>query len=217
MSAVLTANASNGIKVQDILSASGTINVDVDEMRQVLEDQLQAAYDELMATATPQTAGPALWWDMYAYGPFKAPVPPFPAPNEVVRLGETVYVASILYLNRFYPYPSSADVLSNFALPYTIAWDTNNVTTFAKETALSGSFTKHFKPGKAWYVDVIAITPEHEGIHELNLRGRITGCEGELAPPFAGYATLVYEFDSSLFTPGMHTRYQGPVRFSVYR
>ncbi len=199
------------------VSRSGAIEVSVEQIRAALEAKLQAVHDEMMAKAVPQTAGPALWWDMYAYGPFKAPIPPFPAPNQVVRLGETVYIASILYLNEFFPVPTSASILANFGLPYTISWDTNNVTSLSKELALSGSHTSHFVPGQAWYVYIIELKPEHEGIHEVNLRGRITGCNGELAPPFAGYATLVYEFDSSLFTLGSHSRYQGPVRFDVYR
>ena len=200
-----------------IVSRSGSIEVSEAEVRAAIEAQVQAAFDKAQAEGMPEDAGPALWWDMYAYGPFKAPVPPFPAPNQVVRLGETVYVASILYLNTTYPYPTAADVLSTFGLPYSIAWDTNNVTTLSREPSLSGVLNKHFTPGKAWYVDIITLKPEHEGIHELNLRGRITGCNGELAPPFAGYASLVYEFDSSLFTLGTHSRYQGPVRFDVYR
>lgn len=199
------------------VSRSGSVELSAEQVKAAVEARLQAAFDEAMASGMPQTAGPALWWDMYAYGPFKTPVEPFPAPNQIVRLGETVYVASILYLNQSYPYPTAADVLATFALPYSIAWDTNNVTTLTREHALSGSIDRHFNPGQAWYVDIIALKPEHEGIHELNLRGRITGCNGELAPPFAGYATLVYEFDSSLFTLGSHTRYQGPVRFDVYR
>jgi hypothetical protein len=199
------------------VSRSGSIEVSIDEVRAAVEAQLQAAFDEAQASSDPQAAGPALWWDMYAYGPFKTPVPPFPAPNQIVRLGETVYVASILYLNTAYPYPTAADVLSTFGLPYSISWDTNNVTSLQREPALSGTLDNHFTPGKAWYVDIIALKPEHEGIHELNLRGRITGCNGQLAPPFAGYATVVYEFDSSLFSLGIHSRYQGPVRFDVYK
>ncbi len=197
------------------VSKSGSIEVTAEQVRAAIEAKLQALQAE--ANLEPQTAGPAMWWDLYAYGPFKAPLAPFPAPNQVVRLGETVFVASILYLNQSYPFPTAADVLSTFGLPYSIAWDTNNVTSLQKEMALSGVINRHFTPGQAWYVDVIALRPEHEGIHELNLRARITGCNGELAPPFAGYASLVYEFDSSLFTLGNHSRYQGPVRFDVYR
>jgi hypothetical protein len=199
------------------VSRSGGIEVSAEQVRAAIEAKLQTVFDETMAGGVPQTAGPALWWDMYAYGPFKTPIEPFPAPNQVVRLGETVYVASILYLNQAYPYPTAADVLATFGLPYSISWDTNNVTTLQREPMLSGSINNNFVPGQAWYVDIISLKPEHEGIHELNLRGRITGCNGELAPPFAGYATLVYEFDSSLFTLGSHTRYQGPVRFDVYK
>lgn len=210
----MTATATRG---EMAVSRSGGIEVSADEVRAAIEAQIQAAYEEAMARGVPQTAGPALWWDMYAYGPFKAPLAPFPAPHQIVRLGETVFVASILYLNQAYPSPTAAEVLATFGMPYTISWDTNNVTNLSKEVSLSGSRTSNFVPGQAWYVDVIELKPEHEGIHELNLRGRITGCNGELAPPFAGYATLVYEFDSSLFSLGSHSRYQGPVRFDVYR
>jgi len=200
------------------VSRSGSSEVSVDQVRAAVDANLQAAHDEAMSSGIlAQGAGPARWWDMYAYGPFKTPLAPFPAPNQVVRLGETVYVASILYLNETYPSPTAADVLATFGLPYSIAWDTNNMTSLGKELALSGKLNRNFVPGQAWYIDIIELKPEHEGIHELNLRGRITGCNGELAPPFAGYASLVTEFDSSLFTPGLHTRYQGPVRFEVYR
>jgi hypothetical protein len=199
------------------VSKSGSIEVSADQIRAAIEAKLQATFDEAMASGAPETAGPALWWDMYAYGPFKTPMAPFPAPHQVVRLGETVYVASILYLNTAYPYPTAADVLATFGLPYSISWDTNNVTRLQREPALSGVLHNNFNPGQAWYVDIITLKPENEGIHELNLRGRITGCNGQMAPPFAGYATLVYEFDSSIFTLGSHSRYQGPVRFDVYR
>lgn len=200
-----------------IVSKSGSIEVSAEQVKAAVEAKLQAAFDAAMASGVAQTAGPALWWDMYAYGPFKAPLAPFPAPHQVVRLGETVYIASVLYLNQAYPSPTAAEVLATFGLPYSISWDTNNVTSLAREPGLSGKINRNFVPGQALYVDIITLKPEHEGIHEVNLRGRITGCNGELAPPFAGYATLVYEFDSSLFTLGTHTRYQGPVRFDVYR
>ncbi|GAB4437161.1 MAG: hypothetical protein OHK0015_29620 [Chloroflexi bacterium OHK40] len=208
---------STATKGEVAVSRSGSVEVTAEQVRAAVEARLQAALDEARASGMPQTAGPALWWDMYAYGPFKAPLAPFPAPHQIVRLGETVYIASILYLNETYPYPTAADVLATFGMPYSIAWDTNNVTSLTKETNLAGILHRNFVPGQSWYVDIITLTPEHEGIHEVNLRGRITGCNGELAPPFAGYATLVFEFDSSLFTLGSHSRYQGPVRFDVYR
>ncbi len=193
--------------------ADDAIDTAMEELQAAIEAQVKSALD----AARPETAGPARWWDVYAIGPYKSPIAPFPAPNQVVRLGETVYIASVMYLNEYYPSPgpSARDVLSNFALPYDISWDGSNVTTWNK--VFSGSLSRHLVPGQAVYIDIIRLRPATEGLHEVNIRARIMGCGRVLAPPFAGYASIVEEFDSSLFSSGGHVRYQGPVRFDVYR
>jgi hypothetical protein len=205
------------IVTRAVSSEAETADPIMEELQAAIEAQVQAAIDAAAAAATGESATPARWWDMYAIGPFKAPIAPFPAPNQVVRLGETVYIASVLYLNQNYPTPgpSAADVLSNFALPYDLSWDGSNVTTWNK--VFNGTLSRHLVPGQAFYVDIIRLNPATEGLHEVNLRCRIMGCGRVLAPPFAGYASMVSEFDSSLFSFGGHQRYQGPVRFDVYR
>jgi hypothetical protein len=196
------------------------------DVQAMLQARLQSALDQAMATPATQEAAPEGWWDLVAIGPIKpgaGTTPPLGfngplLPNQVIRSGETAYVATILILNMFYPQPSACDVLADFALPYEITYQTGNLTTWSPgPKALNVEHNYSLVPGQAFYVDVLEFKAEglDEVMYEMNVSARIFGCNENYAPPFAGFAREVVDIDPSLFrpAPGMVSQ---PIRFMIY-
>jgi hypothetical protein len=189
-----------------------------------LESQLKAVYDRAMAKPRLEVAEPYLWWNLYSLGPFQhfAPDGPLP-PNQVIKLGETAWITTVLVLN---PHPilppppgmSPCHVLSDFGLPYEIQYQTCNMTACATGVP-SGLQTGSLVPGVCYYVRVLEFTPTQPGLYETNISARILGNPpGITAPHFAGFARWIYNPDPEMFWPGSTPgwQYDFPVKFMVY-
>ncbi len=183
------------------------------------EAKLQAAYDLAKATPRQQVVDPQGWWDLVAIGPIQ-PIanPPYLA-NDVIRAGEPAFVVTILVLNPFGPgIPSACDVLSNFALPFEVTYQTGNLTTWTPgPKSLNVDHDLTLVPGQCFYVDVLEFTGEglDEQMYEMNVSARIFGCGENYAPNFAGFAREVVDIDPSLFSPAPGL-VNAPIRFMVY-
>jgi hypothetical protein len=196
-----------------------------DDVRAEIEARVKKALDEALARGKPETAEPEGWWNLFAYGPIQFTSIPGPLlPHQVIKVGEPAYVVTVLFLNPFHilsPGTSAADVLSNFALPYEIQYQTGNLTSWtlgpAAVNGVHGPY--NLVPGQIFYVDVLGFTGATPGLYEMNISGRILGAAPPYvnAPQFAGFARAVYDFDPDLFvsgTPG--TQFDQPIRFQVY-
>jgi hypothetical protein len=197
-----------------------------DDIRAMVEARVQAAVDEAMTSPpTAEIAEPLYWWDLYAIGPIQLTAFGGPLlPHQVIKVGEQAFVVTVLYLNPWLyltPGTSACDVLSNFALPYEVRYQTGNLTTWTlgqpdMNVVHSGGLT--LVPGQCWYVDVLAFNGSTEGLYEMNVSARILAATAPFkdAPQFAGYATMVTDIDAKLFGPGPVTNFGMPVRFQVY-
>ena len=184
------------------------------------EAKLASALEQKLASA--QVAELQPWWDLIAIGPIQATTnPPF-APSDVIRSGETAYVVTIILLNPdpiLPPGISPADILSKFALPYEVTYQTGNLTTWqpAGFPLTSEHDPLYLVPGQCFYIDVLEFVPydEDEVMYEMNVSARIFGCDENYAPPFAGFAREVVDLDSSFFSPAPGL-VNAPIRFLVY-
>lgn len=197
------------------------------DVKAAVEARVKAALEEAAQSERPEVAEPLNWWDMYALGPVQplalnGPLPP----HQVIKVGEVAYVASVIVLNPFNivaPGMSAADILSNFALPYEVRFQTGNVTNWTlgqpdMNFVVAGP-GQHLVPGQAVYVDVIQFTGSTPGLYEMNVSCRLLGATPPFvnAPQFAGFARYVGDFDADMFgssTPGF--QFDVPIRFQVY-
>jgi hypothetical protein len=180
--------------------------------------QLEAALDE----ASAEVAGPTNWWDLIAIGPFTSPVTAgFPKPNPIVRVGQTVQIVSVLFLNPVMPPPGPANpsplqIYGPLGLNYRLNWDTTNVSNCTHVAALSGAGL-FLLTNNIFNIQVITLVPTAPGLCELNLRGQILTAANTTYPPFAAYASRVESINSSIFGPnGLTVQFEQPIRFDVY-
>jgi hypothetical protein len=201
----VTAKAS---RVSDLDKPSTTTlseDVAVEEVKALIEAKLQAAYEKALQSPQAEVAEPLGWWDLVGIGPFQPGAnlfdlpnrPPAPyLPHQVIRIGETAYVATVLYV------PS----VSVFGLPYEIKYSTGNLETWNLGPAnLNVTHRGHLNPNSPFVVDILRFRAQVEGCYEMNICARIFGCpvgnRPNTAPPFAGFARRVYDFDREMFIP----------------
>lgn len=212
-------------------SATGLVSgmdMTIDDVKALLDAKLQSAYQEFISTPQEEMAEPLFWWDLYAWGPWQPGAKLTPPsgfsgpllPNQVIRLGETAYVATIIVLNTNFPTtgPSAAEILSNFALPYQVEYGTGEL----KKWQPAPAYLQHIGngnliPNVPYAVDVFGFKAQDEGLYEMNITVRIYGCGENAAPPFAGFATRVVDIDQDMFGGKLHVEEDIPIRFQCYR
>ena len=187
------------------------------DVKAYVEAQVKSAYEQ----ASPEIAEPQFWWDVASFGPIQPIAAGGPLlPHSIIKAGEPAFVAAIMLLNPFEALAggtNAADVLSNFALPYEVRYQTGNLTTWTvgqadMQAVHTGS---NLIPGVFFYVDVIAFTGTTPGLYEMNITARLLGAAPPFvnAPQFAAYASTVIGLDApGLFGPTP----PGPMRFQVY-
>jgi len=197
-----------------------------DDVKAAVESKVKAAVDKYLATPRKEVAEPYLWWDLYAFGPIQIFAPNGPlAPHQVIKVGETAYIATVLMLNPLPILPpapgiSPLSLLSSFGLPYEVRYQTGNLTTWnAMPAPLSTTNTGNLVPNVGVYVDVLPFTATQAGLMEMNISAQILGTPAAgNAPHFAGFARWTYDFDPESFwsapTPGWH--FELPVKFLIY-
>jgi hypothetical protein len=227
----------NGTKTMAAATPAGTqpvMGMTAEQVKAQVQKLVQDKLQELLASPpSEEIAEPLNWWDIFAFGPVQpgaSTVPPAGftpgplLPHQVIRKGEEAYVAAVLILNPVGPsVPSALDILSNFALPYEIAYNTGELTKWQPAPA-SLQHISHgaLVPGVAIYVDVFSFVAQDAGLYEMNISARIFGCEGNTAPPFSGFATWVFDLDEDYLAdllglpggPGFY--HKNPIRFQVY-
>jgi len=201
------------------------------DVKAQIEATVKSALDEAMMRRAARTmaeiAEPEGWWNLYAIGPVQPIGIPSPLlPHQVIKVGETAYVATILFLNDFLilaPGTTAADVLSNFALPYEVRYQTGNLTTWilgqADMNVVHSGAGFNLIPQVNFYIDVLAFTASVPGLYEMNISARILGATPPFAnaPQFAGYARAVVDIDPDLFlSPAPGLQFDLPIRFQVY-
>lgn len=199
-----------------------------EDVRAIIEERVQSALDEaLMSGPSAEIAEPEGWWNLFALGPIQFVGVPGPLlPHQIIKVNEPAYVATILFLNPFLslsPGTTAADVLSNFALPYEIQYQTGNLTTWtlgqADMNVVHNGAGKNLVPGQVAYVDVLQFTASTPGMYQMNVTARLLGAAPPYvnAPQFAGYARAVYDIDPDLFiNPAPNLQFDQPIRFQVY-
>lgn len=203
------------------------ISQGIDLVRAQVEASVKAALDEAMMTPHEEAAEPENWWNLYALGPIQFTGVPGPLnPRQIIKVGETGYVATIFFLNPFLVIPpgvTPASILSGFALPYEIRYQTGNLTTWSlgpgNLNVVHSGPGFNLVPGVNVYLDVIGFNANTPGLYEMNVSARLLGATPPYAnaPQFAGFARAVMDIDPDLFisgAPGL--QFDQPIRFQVY-
>ena len=161
------------------------------------------------------------WWDIAAFGPIQPIAPGGPlVPHSVIKVGEPAFVFAIILLNPFLPLPGGtnpAQVLSNFALPYEVQYQTGNLTTWTLgQPDMQGIDNDNLTPGPPFtYFEVIGFTAAQPGLYEMNITARLLGAAPPFvnAPRFGARASTVFSLDP----PGLFgAAPPSPLRFSIY-
>lgn len=199
--------------------------ITLEEVKAYVEEQAKSALDKALTRATTQIAEPLPWWDLFAIGPIQVPGFPGPLlPSSVIQENEIAFMATVLVLNPLpiLPGPTSPGmVLSNFALPYQVRYQTGNLTSWALGPAgMNVTNAGALVPGQMIYVDVLGFTGTPTGMYEMNINARILGAGAGLAPQFAGFATATLNLDNAiggfLVPTGPVLEFDQPIRFDVY-
>jgi len=221
----VTVNASSRVMRQAAAAAESALaapRVTAADVKAHFEAKIQAALDEAMA-AGPEVAELQGWWDLIAFGPIQVPSINGPyLPNDVIRAGEPAYIVTVLILNPFLVLNNQitvCELLSTLALPYEITYQSGNLTDWTPAPAplTSEKEDLYLVPHQCFYVDVLEFVPydEDEVMYEMNISARIFGCGENYAPPLAGFAREVVDFDPSFFAPAPGL-IGAPIRFLVY-
>jgi len=213
---------------QEVLVKATARKPTADDMKAVIEAQLQSALETALTSARPEVAEPLYWWNVFGFGPIQPGAgitsvvgfnPPL-LPNQVIRAGEDAYVASIIVLNPFVvpggTPPTPSEILQTFALPYEVNFQMANLTSWSAAGSLtsSGSFVPG---GPSFYVNLITLPAQPPGLYEMNITARVFGAGGNPAPPFSGFAKSVLDLDADLFiASGAEWRIDHPIRYQVY-
>ncbi|MDX2032242.1 MAG: hypothetical protein SF339_16330 [Blastocatellia bacterium] len=219
------------LKANELQVVASPQQADVEYVKAHLEARVRAALEEAMTRPSQEIAEPEGWWNLFAIGPIQIPASPLPPaapllPHQVIKVGETAFVANVMVLNPFQivgGVTNAATVLSNFALPYTVRYQTGNLSSWtlgqADMNVVHSGFPYNLVPGQFVYVDLLAFTASTPGIYEMNVSVEINGATPPYtnAPQFAGFARAVVDIDPELFiggAPGL--QFDQPIRFQIY-
>jgi hypothetical protein len=202
-----------------VAAAEAVLNAE--SVKQHYVAKLEAAYQDKQSAPQPAITEPQFWWDLISIGPIQTITNPPYAPGDVIRSGERAYVVTIVLLNTDPILPlgmSPADLLSNFALPFEVTYQTGNLTGWTPGPAnVNTEHNLKLVPGQWFYVDVLEFVPREvdEVMFEMNVSARIFGCGENYAPAFSGFAREVIDVDSSIFAQGPRL-VSAPIRYEVY-
>jgi hypothetical protein len=216
----------NGAEAVEAEETSGVVTEE--DLRAQASAEIEAAYEEAMTApeqvapnwVSPEVAEVQGWWDIAAFGPVQPIAPGGPlVPHSVIKVGEPAFVFAFILLNPFLALPGGtnpAQVLSNFALPYQVQYQTGNLTSWTLGQAdMQGLDNNNLIPGQNFYQEVIGFTATTPGLYEMNITARLLGAAPPFvnAPLFGARATTVFSLDP----PGLFgAPPPGPLRFSIY-
>ena len=178
----------------------------VEEVKARIEAMVHSAVDEALArreaAERPEIAEPEDWWNLYAYGPIQ-PID-YLRPHRVIKVGESFYVATILWLSPDTPaVQSTCTLLTGLGATFEVQYCTGKVSAWTQgPPELNVTHQVATVPGKCWYVDLLQVddVPSGwEGCYEMNICAHVPG-QGNILQ-FAGYASAVKNVDWNLFYP----------------
>jgi hypothetical protein len=202
----------------------------IEEVKAQFEARVMRQLDRARSAASTEQYEPEQWADIFVVGPIQF-APPALLPSQVIAIGETAFLITVLALNPALILPgpiSPKDVLEGFNLDCTLRYRTGNLDTWElAESGLQVDSVINLSPGGGlgggpFYIDVQAIAPTDEGLHEVNISSRILGAGP--GSRFAGFATWSFDVDGDFLatflglTPASPEFFNKvPVRYDVYQ
>jgi hypothetical protein len=189
-----------------------------DDPREALKAQVEAKIAATIEQATVELAEapPPSDWEVFAVGPWQTPGL---APGRIIELGQTAYVATIVFLNPF----MDANV-SGFAGKVQLNYHTSNTQTMMSVGAMDYSccfapadVTGIVTPLGTFYVTIWEFVPtEAACLLETNICARLCNCDEEVVPGYAAFVRWIANLDFDSFFPPVIFRFDHPIRYLVY-
>lgn len=191
----------------------------VDNARETLRSNVEAAIQASFEQATTELAeAPApSEWEVFAVGPWQDPGL---APGRIIELGETAYVATIVFLNTFMD-----TNITDFSGKVQLNYFTSNHQSMQPVGAMDYSCC--FDPGDypglvipglgTFYVKVWEFVPtEAACVLETNICARICNCDDEVVRGRAAFVRWIANLDYDSFFPPVVFQFDHPIRYLVY-
>lgn len=210
--------------------SQGAQGATIEQITALVEQRVRAAIEEGSRRVSPEAAEALGVWNLYAYGPIQAPAPGGPLlPHRIIKVGETFYIATVVWFNSLPAggFANPCSMITNLGCEIVLDYCAGDLCRWAQAPAAyrPASVRIPLVPDQCWYVDVQRFTaaPGTEGLYEMNIMGRVTGCAPGAKPPLAGFVTAVYNLDADTFYPAggppgspAGWRYDTPIRFQIY-
>lgn len=176
-----------------------------EDIKARIQARVKSAVDQAMTRVGLEIAVPEEWWNLWAVGPVKEIAPGGPLlPHKVIKIGEKAYVYTVIWFNPA-TLPNGINACSfvtNLGCELVVRYCTGNVCTWTRgPNDFNAEHNLTLVPDQCWYVDVLEFTAETEGLYEMHICARVTGCHDDSAPPLAGFATAVADIDADIFYP----------------
>jgi hypothetical protein len=201
---------------------------DVALVKAFVEAKFKAALDKALAKPRPEVTTPEGQWFLWAEGVRLLPQAGNPTdPEKMVKVGDTFYVSTIVWFSSLGS-PSPCNVITNLAASIDITYSTANLDTWQKGPAqMNVTNPVSIVPGQCYYVDTLQLVAQAgwEACYEMNISARLKGAQAGQKPPYAGFATRVYDFDPDKYPwfwpwlsvgPDPRREYDIPLRFMIY-
>lgn len=211
--------------------SQGKQSASAEQATALIEQKVQAAIAQGAQRVQPEIAEPQGWWNLFAYGPYQVIGAGGPLrPHKIIKVGESFFVTTVVWFSATGITPegiSPCQMITNLGCEVVIDYCTGDICNWKKapDQYSPKGIKRPLIPDVCYYVETQKFTadPGTEGLYEMNIIGRVTGCRPGAKPPLAGFVTAVYDFDADVFYPkpgpggkGPGWEYDTPIRFQIY-
>lgn len=187
-----------------------------EELKKALDRRLEGFFAQA-GEVSKQLAGPPMFWDVVAVGPFQSPGL---EPGRVIEVGQPATILTYVYLNPSVPNPApgqnACDIITGFGAKIELNYFTSNTQTMTAVPALSRTVCIPTTPGQCWYTDYWTFVPQEAAcLYETNICVRICNCSNFYVRQYSGFARWVQNLDYDLIFGGVSWQFDHPIRFMV--
>ena len=187
-----------------------------ERLQSALDARLEGLFEQA-GDVSKQLAGPPLFWDVVAVGPYQAPGL---EPGRVIEVGEEATILVYVYLNPSVPNPApgqnACDIITGFGAKIELNFYTSNMQTMTPVPALNHYHCIETTHGQCWYRYYWRFTPREQAcLYETNICVRICNCDNYYVRQYSGFARWVQNLDYDLIFGAPSWQFDHPIRYMV--
>jgi hypothetical protein len=200
---------------EDMVINQGNVGGNTESMEASLDARVEAVMEQ--AGAAPELAGPPMFWDIVAFGPYQVPSL---MPGRLIDVGEQAMISVLVYLNPNVPNPApgqnACDIITGFGGKIELSFVTSNTQTMQPVPELSHTHCIYTTPGTCWYRYYWYFTPRNPAcLYETNICARICNCNNYYVRQYSGFARWTANLDYDLIFGGRRWQFDHPIRYMV--